>query len=101
MTLEEFYIELNKTKGLLDWTVRQPGGAIRGFSKGKNVKMFCPLTAVAYCSKEIFLETWHGFSATAELEMVPDDASAIILASDDCPAYASVRQVIEKILFGE
>lgn len=101
MTLREFYTELNKTKGILDWTVRQPGQAIRGYSRGKEPKMFCPLTAVAYCSNQVYLDTVQGFAATAELEMSPDDSSAILLASDACPAYASVRVILEQILFGD
>lgn len=101
MTLTEFYEELNKTKDSLNWVVRMPGRAIRGFSKGKEPKMFCPLTAVVYNSKELYLDTWQGFSATAELEMNPDETSAILLASDDCPAYSNIRRSLEEILFGE
>lgn len=98
MTLHEFYTELNKTKAVLNWTVRKNGGAIRGYSKGKEPKMFCPLTAVAYCSNNVYLDTWQGFAATAELEMNPDEASRVLMAADNCPAYADVRRTIEKIL---
>lgn len=100
MTLEEFYVELNKTKPMVNWTMRQPDGAIRGFTEGKEPKMLCPLTAVVYYSKNFYLETWKGFSATAELNMNPNDASAILLAADNCPAYADIRRILEQILFG-
>lgn len=47
MTLNEFMVELEKTKKYISWSL-ECGNMITGRLKTDNEKMFCPLTAVHY-----------------------------------------------------
>lgn len=100
MTLKKFYAELNKTKSAVQWYVGE-FNQIRGTAKNSREGLkFCPLTAVAYYSKGVYLKPWEGFSITIELGMEPDDASRVLMAADGCSAYPSIRNALEQILFG-
>lgn len=100
MTLSEFYKELNKTKTMLNWCV-DTHGRFRAVSRGKQQLVFCPLTAVAYHTNQIYLPIYMGFAVTVELEMDPHDTSQVLMAADnENTTYISVRRALRQILFG-
>lgn len=102
MTLDEFYVELEKTKKLFSWHIEE--NRIRGTCNiDPDISNFCPLTGVLYNKYWALVEVYNASTAGMLLQIPDEDIPRIIFSADG--AYAvefsgEIRKKMEEILFG-
>jgi len=96
MTLEEFYVELEKTKDVMKW--RNTNGLLRGHHSDHGE--MCPICAVAFLKLGYCTYNANFVKAGEKLGLSPDDIMDIVGTADNISwkYRKDIDEILEDIL---